>query len=76
MPTAESKVQEALDSIRPFFQKDGGDVELVTIEGSKVMIKLLGACKTCSISHITMKAGVEESIKRVLPEITEVLAVD
>jgi Fe-S cluster biogenesis protein NfuA len=76
MSNSESIVQEALDSIRPFLQKDGGDVELVGIEGTRVMIKLLGACKTCSISHITMKAGVEESIKKVLPEITEVLAVD
>ena len=76
MLNSESKVQEALDSIRPFLQKDGGDVELVGIEGTRVLIKLLGACKTCSISHITMKAGVEESIKKVLPEITEVLAVD
>jgi Fe-S cluster biogenesis protein NfuA len=76
MSNSESIVQEALDSIRPFLQKDGGDVELVGIEGTRVLIKLLGACKTCSISHITMKAGVEESIKKVLPEITEVLAVD
>lgn len=76
MSNAVEKVQEALAIIRPFLQKDGGDVEFVSIENSKVFIKLLGACKTCSISHITMKAGVEESIKKALPEITEVLAVD
>lgn len=76
MLSVEDKVQEALDSIRPFLQKDGGDVELISVVDSKVSIKLLGACKTCSISHITMKAGVEESIKKALPEISEVVAVE
>ncbi|MEY2924151.1 MAG: hypothetical protein RLZZ337_699 [Bacteroidota bacterium] len=76
MDSQESIVQKALESIRPFLQKDGGDVELVGIEDTKVMIKLLGACRTCSISHITMKAGVEESIKKALPSITSVVAVN
>lgn len=76
MTSTEQKVNEALDSIRPFLKADGGDVELVTIEEGVVKIKLLGACKTCDISHITMKAGVEESIKKALPEIREVVAVN
>ena len=46
------------------------------IEGTVVKIKLLGACSTCNISHITMKVGVEESIKKVLPEVTEVVALN
>lgn len=69
-------VDKALDSIRPFLKADGGDVELVEVKEGVVRIKLLGACKTCDISHITMKAGVEESIKKALPEIKEVIAVN
>lgn len=76
MTKAEEKISEALDSIRPFLKKDGGDVEFVEIEGTVVKIKLLGACSTCNISHITMKVGVEESIKKVLPEVTEVVALN
>lgn len=76
MTKAEVKISEALDSIRPFLKKDGGDVEFVEIEGTVVKIKLLGACSTCNISHITMKVGVEESIKKVLPEVTEVVALN
>lgn len=76
MSEVETKVLKALDSIRPFLQKDGGDVELVEIDGTVVKLKLLGTCSTCSISHLTMKAGVEESIKRELPQITEVVALN
>ncbi|NNJ55764.1 MAG: NifU family protein [Bacteroidia bacterium] len=76
MTKTESKIEEALESIRPFLQKDGGDVEFVSMEDTVVKIKLLGACKTCNISHITMKAGVEESIKRLLPDVTEVVAIN
>lgn len=75
--TAEiSKIEEALQSIRPFLQKDGGDVEFISYQEHIVRLRLLGACSTCSISHLTMKAGVEESIKRLLPEVESVLAVD
>ncbi|MFY0645088.1 MAG: NifU family protein [Bacteroidia bacterium] len=74
--TTTDKVNQALESIRPFLKADGGDVELVTIEDGVVKLKLLGACQSCDISHITMKAGVEESIKRALPEIKEVVAVN
>jgi len=76
MTAIESKIEQALDAIRPFLKKDGGDVEFVSIEDNIVKIKLLGACKTCSISHITMKAGVEESIKKALPDVSEVIAIN
>lgn len=76
MTTEISKIEEALQSIRPFLQKDGGDVEFISYEEHIVRLRLLGACSTCSISHLTMKAGVEESIKRLLPEVESVLAVD
>lgn len=76
MITAEDKVNNALESIRPFLKADGGDVQLVNIQDGIVRIKLMGACQTCDISHITMKAGVEESIKRAIPEVKEVIAVN
>jgi Fe-S cluster biogenesis protein NfuA len=76
MSDSKSKIEAALETIRPFLKKDGGDVEFVSYEDHTVKIKLLGACKTCSISHITMKAGVEESIKKVLPGVESVIAVN
>ena len=69
------KIEEALEGIRPFLKADGGDVELLELDDEKVVhIRLLGACKTCEISHITMKAGIEESIKRIYPEVKGVVA--
>jgi Fe-S cluster biogenesis protein NfuA len=76
MSTQESTIEEALESMRPFLRKDGGDVELVSYEDYIVKLKLLGACSTCDISHLTMKAGLEETIKKMLPEVKQVLAVN
>jgi len=76
MTASETTIEEALDTMRPFLKKDGGDVEFVSYEDKIVKLKLLGACSTCSISHLTMKAGLEESIKKMLPEVQEVVAVD
>ena len=76
MPSISDKVNLALESIRPFLKADGGDVELIEVKDGIVKIKLLGACRTCDISHITMKVGVEESIKKASPEIIEVIAVN
>ncbi|WP_070137616.1 NifU family protein [Crocinitomix algicola] len=70
------KIEIALDSIRPFLQKDGGDVEFVELTDDKVVkVKLLGACESCSMSAMTLKAGIEESIKNAIPEIIRVDAV-
>lgn len=70
------KIEQALNSVRPFLQADGGDVMLVDVDDSMVVkLKLLGACGTCDISHMTMKAGIEESIRKLLPEIKEVIAI-
>jgi Fe-S cluster biogenesis protein NfuA len=69
------KVEEALNNIRPFLKADGGDVELLGVDENHVVrLRLLGACGSCEISHITMKAGIEESIRRVYPEVKEVVA--
>ncbi len=70
------KIEIALQSIRPFLQKDGGDVEFVEMTDDMVVkVRLLGACETCSMSAMTLKAGIEESIKNVIPEIAHVEAV-
>ena len=70
-------VEAAIVKLRPYLEADGGDMELVEItEENVVRVRLLGACKTCSMSIMTMKAGLEESIKKIAPEITRVEAVN
>lgn len=70
-------VLKALDQLRPYLEKDGGDMELVEITDEKVVrIKLLGNCLDCSMSMMTMKAGLEEAIRDVAPEIVRVEAVN
>ncbi len=71
------KVEEALDQVRPYLQADGGNVSLLEITDDYVVkLELLGACKSCSMSMMTLKAGIEESIKRSVPEIKAVEAVN
>lgn len=71
-----TRVQEALDEIRPFLQNDGGDIELVSIEDEKVVnVKLLGACVGCSVNQMTLKLGVEMTIKKHVPQIEKVVSI-
>jgi Fe-S cluster biogenesis protein NfuA len=71
-----NRVEEALKSIRPYLEADGGDVELLeVVDGNTAILELKGACSTCSMSQMTMKAGIEETIKKAVPEITSVRAV-
>jgi Fe-S cluster biogenesis protein NfuA len=71
------KIEDALNSIRPYLEADGGNVELIEItEDNVVRVELHGACKTCSMSTMTMKAGIEETIKRAVPEIVRVEAIN
>lgn len=68
-----SKVQAALDSIRPYLMADGGNVEIIEITSdNRLKLNLLGACKSCNMSAMTFKAGVEEAIRREVPEIISV----
>jgi Fe-S cluster biogenesis protein NfuA len=70
------KVEEALDSIRPYLEADGGNVQVVEITGGDTLkIELQGACKTCSMSHMTMRSGIEETVKRAVPEIKNIISV-
>lgn len=71
------KINIALEQIRPFLNDDGGDIELIEVTDDKVVkVKFLGACKECSMSPMTLKGGVEEAIKKVLPEVKEVITVE
>jgi len=75
--TIEKKVNEALEQLRPFLNDDGGDMEFVEITDEGVVkVRLLGACSECSMSLMTLKAGLEEAIKKAVPEITSVEAVN
>lgn len=70
------KVESALESMRPFLAADGGDMELVNITDEMVVqLRLLGSCKNCNMSEMTLKAGVEEAVKRQVPQITAVEAI-
>ncbi len=73
--TMRDQVEKALSKIRPMLQRDGGNVELVDVEGSVVKVRLLGACHGCPMSQMTLKAGVERIIKQEVPSVTEVIAV-
>ncbi|OGX25405.1 MAG: hypothetical protein A3J51_04260 [Omnitrophica WOR_2 bacterium RIFCSPHIGHO2_02_FULL_45_21] len=69
------KIEQALETIRPALQADGGDIQLVAIEGDLVKVRLTGACGGCPMSSMTMTQGVEKAIKKVVPEIKRVVAV-
>lgn len=69
------KVNEALEEIRPFLISDGGNVELIEVKDHIVKVKLTGACLDCSINQSTLKLGIEATIKKHVPEITEVINV-
>jgi Fe-S cluster biogenesis protein NfuA len=67
-------IEKALEEIRPFLNSDGGDITLVSIEDDKhVKVRLEGACNSCSVSQMTMRAGVETTIKKFAPQIETVV---
>jgi Fe-S cluster biogenesis protein NfuA len=71
------RVETALDGIRPYLEADGGNVKVLEITDDMTLkLELLGACGSCPMSAMTLKAGVEESIKKAVPEIKEVMAVN
>jgi len=73
----EEKVLIALDEIRPFLASDGGDISLVSIEkDSLVKVQLHGACVTCTVNQMTLKTGVEMTIKKHAPQIEKVISVE
>lgn len=69
------RVNEALNSIRPYLEADGGGIELKEVTAEMTaLVELKGACTSCNKSHMTMKAGVEAAIKAAVPEIKTVVA--
>ncbi|MDC6364177.1 MULTISPECIES: NifU family protein [Flavobacteriaceae] len=71
-----NNVEKALDEIRPFLQSDGGDITLISIDNdSSVKVRLEGNCIGCSVNQMTLKSGVEMTIKKYAPQIEEVINV-
>ncbi len=69
-----TNVEKALQEIRPFLQSDGGDISLVSIDNeNSVKVKLEGACVGCTVNQMTLKSGVEMTIKKYAPQIEEVI---
>lgn len=71
------KINDSLEQLRPHLKADGGDMELVEITDDGIArVRLLGACSDCSMSIMTIKAGLEEAVKKVAPEIKSVEAIN
>ncbi len=71
------RIEAALDSVRPHLMVDGGDVELVEVtDDFDVRIKWVGMCESCSMSAFTLKAGLEDAVKRFAPEVKSVNAIN
>jgi len=75
-PGFEEQVRATIEKVRPFLQMDGGDIELIAIEDNNALVRLHGACSSCSISDVHMKMGVETAIKRDIPEFGELIVID
>ncbi|MDA7557537.1 NifU family protein [Flavobacteriaceae bacterium] len=70
-------IEKALDEIRPFLQSDGGDISLLSVEnGTIVKVQLEGACTSCSVNQMTLKSGVEMTIKKYAPQIERVVNIE
>jgi Fe-S cluster biogenesis protein NfuA len=77
MESIEQKVNSAISLIRPFLNDDGGDVELVEVTTDRIVkVRLTGSCKDCSMKQSTLRGGIEETIKKAVPEISAVIAVE
>ncbi|REK74602.1 NifU family protein [Paenibacillus paeoniae] len=73
--TMYDEVLDVLDKLRPFLQRDGGDVELVDVEGGIIKLRLMGACGSCPSSTITLKAGIERALLEEVDGVVEVVQV-
>lgn len=77
MENLTEKINRALDEIRPFLQSDGGDITLISVEeeGKVVRVRLEGSCVSCSINQMTLRSGVELTIKKYAPQVEKVISV-
>lgn len=69
------RIELALEEIRPYLNNDGGDIELISIEGDVLNVRFLGNCTSCMINKLTLKSGVEMMVKKHAPEISKVVNV-
>jgi Fe-S cluster biogenesis protein NfuA len=72
----EAKLQEILTNVRPFIQMDGGDIELIAVEDKNALSRMHGACVGCPSSIYTLKLGVEEAIRKEIPDFGELIQID
>ena len=71
------RIETALNSVRPYLEADGGNVKILEVTSDMVVrVEMMGACGSCSMSTLTLKAGIEDAIKRLVPEIVAVEAVN
>ncbi len=75
MALTEENVEKVLDELRPFLISDGGNVEIVELDGPIVKVRLQGACGSCPSSTMTLKMGIERKLREMIPEISEVVQV-
>lgn len=76
-PEMRDQIEEALDTIRPYLMADGGSVRLLNVTSDHVVeLELLGACGSCPMSTMTLRAGIEQALKRSVPEVKRVEAVN
>ena len=68
-------VERVLDELRPYLMADGGNVEIVELDGPVVKVRLQGACGSCPSSTMTLKMGIERKLRESIPEVTEVVQV-
>ncbi len=75
MALTNENVEKVLDELMPFLVADGGNVEIVEIDGPVVKVRLQGACGSCPSSTMTLKMGIERKLREAIPEVSEVVQV-
>ena len=75
MALTNENVEKVLDELRPFLIADGGNVEIVEIDGPVVKVRLQGACGSCPSSTMTLKMGIERKLRETIPEVSEVIQI-
>ncbi len=75
MALTKDNVEKVLDEVRPFLLADGGNVEVVELDGPIVKVRLQGACGTCPSSTMTLRMGIERKLREMIPEISDVVQV-
>ncbi len=76
-PALRMRLEQTLDTIRPYLKTDGGDIKILDIDKNMVLkLEFLGNCSSCNINGMTLKAGVEEVVRKSVPEISKIEAIN